>query len=132
MPGSGDELVEVAFAANPVEAEMIKGLLENGDIRSLLRPTGLNGPMIGEGLLPQGSQRVMVGAGQAEEARRLLEQTLVEEPVEAVYETANARHLEAAEGRRPRGYGLIGAYARIYLWALAAFAVAFAVFLLSR
>ena len=42
-------LVEIAFAENPAEAEMIQGLLKNGGIPSLLRPTGLNGPLLGIG-----------------------------------------------------------------------------------
>lgn len=39
---------------------------------------------------------------------------------------------EPGSGREPRGYGLIGAYARIWAWSLAALALAFVVFLLLR
>ena len=84
---SGADLVEVALAGDPVEGEMIRGLLQNGSISSILQPAGLNGPLLGIGLLPQGA---------------------------------------------PRSYGLIGAYARIWLWSLAALGVAFGVFLLAR
>jgi hypothetical protein len=129
---SGADLVEVAFADDPAKAGMIQGLLENDDIPSLLLPTGLNGPLLGIGLLPPGSQRVMVRAGQAGDARRLLSETLVEEEREAVPEIANAMYLDDAKGRGPRGYGLIGAYARIWLWSLGAVGVAFGVFLLIR
>jgi len=124
------DLVEVAFAESPAEAGMMQGLLENGGIPSLLQPTGLNGPLLGYGLLPPGSQRVMVRAGQAGAARRLLAETLAEEGREAEAEIANATDLGDAKGRGPRGYGLIGAYARIWLWSLAALGVAFGVFLL--
>jgi hypothetical protein len=74
----------------------------------------------------------MVHANRAEEARALLAETLVEDEGEAWPEIANARHLENASGRKPRNYGLVGAYARIYLWSLAALAVAFGIFLLLR
>jgi hypothetical protein len=47
-------------------------------------------------------------------------------------ELANAAYLDDAQGRRPRSYGLVGAYARIWLWSLTALAIAFGVFLLAR
>jgi hypothetical protein len=47
--GAGGELVGVAYANDRVEAEMIRGLLENGGIPSLLQPVGLDGPQIGVG-----------------------------------------------------------------------------------
>lgn len=63
----------------------------------------------------------------------MLAETLVEEePEEEPEERANARHLDRAAGRGPRNYGLVGAYARIWLWSLAAFGVAFGLFLLIR
>ena len=127
----GGELVKVAFAKDPAEGEMIQGLLENGGIPSLLRPTGLNGPMLGIGLLPPGSQRVMVRASQANAAQRLLAETLVEDE-QAWPDTANANHLEDVTGRKPRGYGLLGAYARIYLWSFGAIVVALGIFFLLR
>ena len=73
----------------------------------------------------------MVRADRAEEARRLLAEVLVEnerpwpEPVDVVYP-------DETHGRKPRGYGLIGAYARAYLWAIGLMAVAFGIFLLLR
>ncbi|HEY5052918.1 MAG TPA: DUF2007 domain-containing protein [Solirubrobacterales bacterium] len=129
---SGADLVKIAFANDPTEAGMIQGLLENGGIPSLLLPTGLNGPLLGIGLLPPGSQRVMVRTGQAEDARRLLDETLVEEEPGPGAEIANATYLDDAKGRRPRGYGLIGAYARIWLWSLGVIGAALGVLLLVR
>jgi hypothetical protein len=127
---SSSDLVEVAFADDPAEGEMMRGLLEGDGIASFLQPTGLDGRSLGKGLLPPGPQRVLVHSSQAEAARSLLAGVLVEEEQEAEAEIANARHLEDAEGRGPRHYGLIGAYARIWLWSLAAFGAVFAVFML--
>lgn len=129
---SGGKLVGVAYANDRVEAEMIQGLLGGAGIPSLLRPIGVRGPEIGVGLLPRSPHRVMVHADRAEAARRLLAETMVEEDQEAEPEIANARYLDEASGRKPRGYGLAGAYARIYLWSLGVLAVAFGVFLLLR
>jgi putative signal transducing protein len=132
--GDGDELVGVGYANDQVEAEMIQGLLESGGIPSVLQPLGVNGPQIGIGWLNPGggSRRVMVRADQAEQARALLAETLVEDEQEAWPEIANARYLEEAQGRKPRGYGLLGAYTRIYLWSFGIMAVAFGLFLLLR
>ena len=66
---SGGRLVEVAFARDPGEGMMIQSLLRAAGIRSLLKPTGINGPLIGEGLLPPGSERVFVRADQVDAAR---------------------------------------------------------------
>jgi hypothetical protein len=68
--GDGVQLVAVAFANSRVEAEMIKGLLENDGIPSLLQPAGLNmdGPQLGYGVLASG-----VGGG----AQRLMGWSLV-------------------------------------------------------
>src|SRR5258705_10225486 len=127
------ELVEVAYANDQGEAAMIQGLLESGGIPSVLQPLGVNGPQLGFGVLATSPQRVLVHAGKAEDARTLLAETLVEDEPEAWPEIANARHLEDAGGRKkPRSYGLIGAYARIYLWSFGVLAVAFGVLLLFR
>jgi hypothetical protein len=74
----------------------------------------------------------MVRAEQADEARALLAETAAEGAEEGWPEIANAEHLEDADGRKPRNYGLIGAFARVFLWSLVAFAVFFVVFLLQR
>jgi hypothetical protein len=114
-----------------VEGEMIQGLLRTGSIASILQPTGINGPALGIGLLPPGGQRVMVRASQADAARYLLAETTAEKGLGAE-ELANAAYLDGAQGRGPRNYGLIGAYARIWLWSLAALGAAFGVFLIAR
>ncbi|MFN8216230.1 MAG: DUF2007 domain-containing protein [Solirubrobacterales bacterium] len=81
------DLAEVAFAKDPVQAEMLKGLLEGAGIPSLLEPTGLSGLQLGLGRLYSGfgggGQRVMVHAGRLEEARTLLAETLVGEDEES-------------------------------------------------
>jgi hypothetical protein len=133
---AGSELVQVAYANDPVEAEMIQGLLAGSEIPSLLQPAGLNGPLVGfAGLRPGyggGTQRVMVRADRAERARALLAETLAEDEEEAWPEIANAKHLEGGTGKKPRSYGLVGGYARIYLWSFGFFAVAFGIFMLFR
>jgi Putative prokaryotic signal transducing protein len=111
---------------------MIEGLLEGAGIRCLLQPTGIDGPLLGIGLLPRGSQRVMVHASDAHAARSLLADALVEVEQESTAGIANARHLDDAMGRKPRNYGLIGAYARIWFWSLSAMGIAFGIFLLLR
>jgi Putative prokaryotic signal transducing protein len=131
-PGLPDrDLVEVMFAPNRVEAEMVQGLLESEGLPSMLQATGVNGPQLGIGLSPQSPQRVMVRAEHADLARRLLADTGMDEDLN-VDELANAAYLDEAKRRGPRGYGVIGAYARIWFWSLAAMAVAFGVFLLAR
>jgi hypothetical protein len=47
----GDELVQVAYGNDPVEAPMIQGLLESGGIPSLVGPPGLDPQLQGIGLL---------------------------------------------------------------------------------
>jgi hypothetical protein len=130
----GQELVQVAYVGDLAEAEMVRGLLETRGIASLPQPVGINGPMLGFGLLNPGggSQRVMVRAEQAREAQAVLAEALAEGGEEAWPEIANAEHLADAGGRKPRNYGLVGAYARIYLWSIIAMGVAFGVFLLLR
>lgn len=131
------ELVQVAYADDPLEAEMIRGLLESRGIPALMGPRGMDGPMYGYGSLRPGfdggMRRVMVRASRAEEARALLAKTLDEnEVVEEWPEPANARYLEDVGGKAPRSYGLLGAYARIYLFSFGAIVIALGVFLLLR
>jgi putative signal transducing protein len=135
MPESDlGELVGVAYANDRGEAEMIQGLLESSGIPSVLQHVGIDGPMVGIGLLNPGggSRRVLVRAEQSEEARALLAETLVEDEQEDWAETAGAVHPEEPAGRKPRNYNLIGAYARIWAWSIGVMAFAFAVFLLLR
>ena len=124
-----DELVEIAFVGDEHQAAMIQALLEEKGIPSLQQQVGPSGPQLGYGVLHPGGgpRRVMVHAHRAEEARALLPEARAEDEVP---EPVNARHLEDAEGRGPREYGLLGAYARIYLWAFGAMALAFGGFAL--
>lgn len=128
---AGVDLVEVMFAPDRVEAEMVQGLLESEGVPSMLQATGVNGPQLGVGLSPRSPQRVMVRAEHADAARRLLAQVTPEEDL-ALDELANAAYLSEARGRGPRSYGVIGAYARIWLWSFAVLAVTFGVFMLAR
>lgn len=128
---SGADLVEVMFAANRVEAEMVQGLLESEGVPSLLQATGVNGPQLGVGLSPRSPQRVMVRAEHADLARRLLAEPGMEEDLD-VDGLVNAAHLDEARGRGPRSYGVIGAYARIWFWSFAVLAVTFGIFMLAR
>jgi hypothetical protein len=128
---AGTDLVEVMFAANRVEAEMVQGLLESEGVPSILQATGVNGPQLGVGLSPQSPQRVMVRAEHADLARRLLAGTGMEEGLD-VDGLANAAYLDEARGRGPRSYGVIGAYARIWFWSFVVLAVTFGIFMLAR
>jgi Putative prokaryotic signal transducing protein len=79
-----DDLVAVAFARDVTEAGLIKGLLENAGIPSLPRPAPLDGGgPLGLGSFDRGfgggPQQVLVHASRADEARRLLAETLVED-----------------------------------------------------
>jgi hypothetical protein len=123
VEGEREELVPVAEADDGVEAEMIQGLLGENGIPSSLQALGINGPMLGYGALPKGRQRVLVFAGQAAAARALLADTQQPDPF-------MKWELEAGGGRKPRSYGLVGAYARIWLVSFLVMGAAFLIFLL--
>lgn len=125
------DLVEVMFAGDRVEAEMVQGLLESEGIPSMLQETGVNGPQLGVGLSPRSPQRVMVRAEHADLAQRLLGEVTPEEDLD-IDELANAAYLGKARGRGPRSYGVVGAYARIWFWSFAVVAVTFGIFMLAR
>jgi hypothetical protein len=128
---SGDDLVQIAFADTREEAALIRGLLREEGIRSLARQTSIDGPMLGSGLLARSPRRIYARAEDAERARTLLGETMVEDPLaEEVPEPANAAYLADATGRRPRDYSVLGAYARAWLVAGAVLALALAVFLI--
>jgi hypothetical protein len=117
---------------------MIRGLLENAGIPSLLEQVGLNvdGPQLGFGLASRGfgggPRRVMVHANRAEEARALLAETLVEDEEGVMSEVADTEYLEAAGSGRARDYGVLGAYARAIFWSFGIMGVALGAFLLLR
>lgn len=125
-------LVEVACASSRPEAELIEGLLKTGGIPSVLQSIGVNGPQLGYGLLPTNPQRVMVRAHQAQAASALLASRVAEGQEDASPEIANPRYVARASGRGPRNYGVLGAFARGYLWSIGIVAVAFGIFLLLR
>jgi hypothetical protein len=132
-PGEADDdLVQIAFADTREEAALIRGLLREAKIRSLARQGSINGPALGAGLLTRSSRRIYVRAEDAAAARKLLGETMVEEPAEEIPEPANATYLADAQGHKPRDYTLFGAYTRAWLTGLAVLAVAFVVFLLLR
>jgi hypothetical protein len=128
----GADLVEVAFADDAAEGEMIQGLLEGGGIACILRPAGINGPTLGFGLLPRAAQRVMVRPERAQAARGLLYESLFANEQDTEEDLAGADDVEASGGREPRSYGLLGGYARAWLVSVAAMAIVLAVFLLLR
>jgi hypothetical protein len=123
------ELVSVTTVSSRAEAEMVRGLLRSDGIPSIhQRAAVLPGSKYGGAM---GSHRVLVRATDAEEARELLAD--VESESESVAaEPVNARYLDEARGSRPRDYGIIGAYGRMFFWALASLAAVFALFLLVR
>jgi hypothetical protein len=128
---SRDGLVQIAFAETREEAALMRGLLREDGIRSLAKQASINGPALGAGLLTRSSRRIYVRADAAEAARRLLSETMVEDPLEEeVPEPANAAYLADATGHRPRDYGLLGAYARAWIAALIIVAVALLIFIL--
>lgn len=127
------ELTEVAWVGDAYEAAMVQALLEENGIRSMEQQVGVDGPMLGYGLLTgAGSRRVLVHAHRAEEARALLAEARAEDEA-AVPEPVNARYLEEVRGGRgPRNYSVFGAYARGILVAFVVFAIAFGAFMLLR
>lgn len=131
-----EDLVEVAFVGDEVQAAMIQALLEGNGIPSMQEQVGPSGRQLNTSLLsPGGTRRVMVHAHRAEEARALLADATAEGEQEAP-ESVNARYLEEGSGGRgPRNYRVIGAYARmlaVFAASIAAMALAFALFLLLR
>jgi len=130
----GEGLVGVAHANDRVEAEMIRGLLESAGIPSAVRQMGIDGPLVGIGLLNPGggSRQVMVRADRVEAARAVLAEALVEDEWVDRDEFSDADEPREWRWRKPRSYGLIGAYARIWFWSLTVMGLAFAVFLLLR
>jgi hypothetical protein len=127
---SRDGLVQIAFAETREEAALIRGLLREEGIRSLAKQASVNGPALGAGLLTRSSRRIYVIPAQAAAARRLLAETMVEDPLEEeIPEPANAAYLADATGHKPRDYSLLGAYARAWIVALVVLALALVVFL---
>lgn len=131
-----EDLVEVAFVGDEVQAAMIEALLESNGIPSMQEQVGPSGRQLNSVLLsPGGTRRVMVHAHRAQEARALLAEAEAEGEREAP-ESVNARYLEEEAGwRRLRRHGVLGAFAgmlAVTVAAIALTALAFAIFLLLR
>jgi hypothetical protein len=128
------DLVEVAFVGDEFQAEMIRALLDEQGIPSIQEQVSPSGPQLGYGLMNPsgGGRRVLVHAERADRARALIETATAEAEQEAP-EPVNAEYLEdAAGGRKPRNYGLIGGYARAWFWSVLAMAGFFVAWLLLR
>ncbi len=128
---AGRDLVQIAFADTREEAALISGLLREDGIRCLARQASLEGgARMGGGLLGRSPRRIYVRPTDAVAARKLIAETMVEDPLEEeIPESANAAHLADAVGHKPRDYSLLGAYTRIWLVAFAVLAIVFVVFL---
>ncbi len=132
-PEGGSDLIQIAFADTREEAALIRGLLREEGIRSIANQGSINGPALGAGLLTRSTRRIYVRPDDAEAARRLLSETMVEDPLEEeIPEPANAAYLADATGHKPRNYTVLGAYARAWIVGLVVLALAFVVLLLLR
>jgi hypothetical protein len=130
-PERGSDLIQIAFADTREEAALIRGLLREEGIRSLAKQAAINGPSLGAGLLTSSPRRIYVVPGDAEAARKLLAETMVEDPLEEeIPEPANATYLADAQGHKPRNYTVVGAYARAWIVGLTVLALSFVVVLL--
>lgn len=134
--GSGGELVEVAAARDAFQAGMLKGLLHDAGIPCMTRGYGVDGQLLGFGLLTQGGgpQQVLVHADRLEEARTVLAEVLAadDDPTTDAIAASERRLEYSGPGRKPRDYGLLGAYARIYLFSLLALAAMAGLYFLGR
>jgi hypothetical protein len=115
--GGGGNLVKVAFARNQTEAEMLQGLLSEASIPSVLkRSFGFDNP----DFLSSGPRDVMVNAGDAQRAKDLLAETMIED------EGDEAAALEA-ERRLARGETGDPSPARLAFWIIAVAAGGFVI-----
>jgi hypothetical protein len=113
--GGGGDLVKVAFARNQVEAEMLQGLLSEASIPSVLkRSFGFDNP----DFLSSGPRDVMVKAADAQRAKDLLAETMIEDERD---------ELAALEGERRLARGETGgpSPARLAFWIVAVAASGF-------
>jgi hypothetical protein len=98
--GGGGKLVKVAFARNQSEAELIQGLLLEAGIPSVLkRSGGFDNP----DFLAAGPHDIWVNAHHAEEAKRVLAETMVagEDEGEERTELEEERRLARGESAGP-------------------------------
>lgn len=107
--GGGGKLVKVGFARNQAEAEMLQALLLQSDIPSILkRSGGFDAPEF----LAAGPRDIWVNRGHAEEARRILEETMTESEGEERAEVEGEARLRETGGDPMSP-------ARLALWVLA-------------
>lgn len=93
--GGGGKLIKVGFARNQAEAEMLQALLLESDIPSILkRSGGFDAPEF----LAAGPRDIWVNRGHAEEAKRILAETLTESESEEREELEGEAHLRATGG----------------------------------
>lgn len=93
--GGGGKLIKVGFARNQAEAEMLQALLLESDIPSILkRSGGFDAPEF----LAAGPRDIWVNRGHAEEARRILAETLTESESEEREELEGEARLRATGG----------------------------------
>jgi hypothetical protein len=96
--GGGGDLVKVAFARNQAEAEMLQGLLSEASIPSVLkRSFGFDNP----DFLSSGPRDVMVNAGDAQRAKDLLADTMIEDEGDEIAELEGERRLARGETGGP-------------------------------
>jgi hypothetical protein len=97
--GGGDgDLVKVAFARNQVEGEMLQGLLSEVGIPSVLkRSLGFDNP----DFLPSGPRDLMVNKRDAQRAREVLADVLIEDERDEVAELEGERRLARGESPGP-------------------------------
>lgn len=113
--GGGSDLVKVAFARNQAEAEMLQGLLSEAGIPSVLkRSFGFDNP----DFLSSGPRDVMVNAGDAQRAKDLLAETMIEDERDEVAELEGERRLARGETGDPSP-------GRLAFWILAVAAAGF-------
>ncbi len=130
---SGEDLVQIAFADTREEAALIRGLLRDEGIKSLARQAGLEGGASTSAFLTRSPRHIYVRPGDAAAARKLIGETMVEDPLEAeIPESANAEYLADATGSKPRDYSVFGAYARAWLTGFAVLGVVLLGFFLLK
>ena len=91
-------MVKVAFARNQVEGEMLQGLLSEAGIPSMLkRSAGFDNP----DFLPSGPRDVYVASAQAQKARQVLAEVLIEDEADEATELEGERRLARGETGGP-------------------------------
>lgn len=97
--GGGDgDLVKVAFARNEVEGEMLQGLLSEVGIPSVLkRSLGFDNP----DFLSSGPRDLMVNRNDAQRAREVLADVMIEDEGDEVAELERERRLARGESPGP-------------------------------